>query len=143
MIRIIAGGKPPKNWQKEGVEEYTTRLRTPFNTEWEFLPEEKLLSKLANWPFSSSDYVIILDERGKNLSSPEFSEAIQSAWNNSKNITIIIGGAFGFPKEIREKANLLLSYGKEVFPHEIARIVLAEQIYRASEISHGSNYHHE
>ena len=144
MIRIIVGGKKHEKWLEEAIKEYEKRLRsTPYHIEWEFIEEEKLLKKLnENWPFTGQDYVIICDERGQNISSDEYSAKLQSAFNNSKNIIVLIGGAYGFPLEIREKANFLWSFSKLVFPHMIARLIVTEQIYRAEEIQRGSHYHH-
>lgn len=144
MIKIIAGGKKHENWLKEAVSEYEKRLKhTPYSLEWEFIEEEKLMKKLeTDWPFTGQDYVIICDERGQNISSDEYSAKLQNAFNSSKNIIILIGGAYGFPPEIRKKANFLWSFSNLVFPHQIARLIVAEQIYRAEEIARGSHYHH-
>ncbi|MDO4526725.1 MAG: 23S rRNA (pseudouridine(1915)-N(3))-methyltransferase RlmH [Candidatus Saccharibacteria bacterium] len=142
MIRIIAGGKKHQSWADEAIAEYEKRLHKPYNIAWEFIEEDKLNKKLQNWPFTGNDYVIICDERGKNISSDEYSLLLQNAINSSKNIIILIGGAYGFPAEIREKANFLWSFSNLVFPHQIARLLVAEQIYRASEIQKGSHYHH-
>ena len=144
MIKIIAGGKKHENWLKEAISEYEKRLQhTPYSIEWEFIEEEKLIKKLeTSWHFTGQDYVIICDERGKNISSDEYSTLLENAFLNSKNIVILIGGAFGFPEEIREKADFLWSFSKLVFPHQIARLIVSEQIYRAEEIRRGSHYHH-
>lgn len=142
MIRIIAGGKKHQKWVEEAITEYEKRLRKPFDLSWEFVEEEKLLKKLNPWPFTGRDFCIICDERGKNISSDEYSSLIQNAICSSKNITILIGGAYGFPEEIRAKADFLWSFSKLVFPHQIARLIVAEQLYRASEIAKGSHYHH-
>ena len=144
MIKIIAGGKKHENWLKEAISEYEKRLQhTPYSIEWEFVEEEKLIKKLeTSWPFTGQDYVIICDERGKNISSDKYSTLLENAYLNSKNIVILIGGAFGFPEEIREKADFLWSFSKLVFPHQIARLIVSEQIYRAEEIRRGSHYHH-
>lgn len=142
MITILAGGKPHQSWLKEITAEYEKRLRKPFSIKWEFYEEEKLLKKLASWPFSGNDFVILTDERGKNLSSPEFANLLNQASVNSKNIIIIIGGAYGFPPEIRARADFLWSFSNLVFPHQIARLIVTEQIYRAQEILSGGHYHH-
>lgn len=144
MIRIIAGGRKHEKWLKEAISEYEKRLKsTPYNMEWEFVEEEKLLKKLeSNWPFTGQDYVIICDERGQNISSNEYSALLEKAFLNSKNLIILIGGAYGFPPAIREKANFLWSFSKLVFPHQIARLIVVEQTYRAEEIARGSHYHH-
>lgn len=143
MIRIIAGGKKHDKWAENAISEYEKRLQhTPYAIEWEFVEEEKLYKKLKDWPFTGRDFVIICDERGQNISSDEYSAKLQTALANSKNITILIGGAYGFPPEIREKADFLWSFSKLVFPHMIARLIVAEQTYRAAEIARGSHYHH-
>ena len=143
MIRIIAGGKKHLDWVKEAVFEYEKRLKKPFNVTWELVEEEKLNLSLAKWPFSSQQYVILLDERGKNLSSPELSEILSQQFVNSKEVVIIIGGAFGVSEEVRQRSNLVWSFSRLVFPHQLVRVMLVEQIYRAQEISCGGKYHHE
>ena len=142
MIRIIAGGKKHLSWAEEAIKEYEKRLKKPYDLSWEFIEEEKLLKKLENWPFSGQDFVIICDERGQNISSDEYSGMLEQAFINSKNVVILIGGAYGFPAEIREKANFIWSFSKLVFPHMLARTIVAEQTYRAQEISRGGHYHH-
>ena len=143
MIRIIAGGKKHDQNISELVSEYEKRLLKPYNITWEFIEEEKLLKKLeTSWPFTGNDYVIICDERGENISSDEYSKKLENAFNASKSVTILIGGAYGFPEEIRKKANFLWSFSKLVFPHQIARLLVTEQTYRAQEIMRGSHYHH-
>ena len=143
MITIIAGGKEHQSWLEEAIKEYEKRLQKPYQIEWQFFDEQKLLKKLENWPFTGRDFIILTDERGKNLSSPEFAKTLETATLNSKNIIILIGGAYGFSEEIRQKANLIWSFSNLVFPHQIARLIVTEQIYRATEILKGSPYHHE
>ena len=143
MIRIIAGGKKSLSWCQEACSEYEKRLRKPYEVKWEFIEEERLLKRLAEWPFTGREYVICCDERGENISSDEFSRKLSGAFLNSKDVVILIGGAYGFNDEIRQKADFVWSFSKLVFPHMIARLIVAEQIYRAQEIARGSHYHHE
>lgn len=143
MIKIIAGGKRNANWTAEACNEYEKRLHKPYNISWNFMPEEKLAKSLATWPFTRHDFVICCDERGQNISSPEFAHKLDSAFVAGKNIIILIGGAYGFASDVREKADLLWSFSNLVFPHYIARLIVTEQIYRASQISSGTPYHHE
>ena len=143
MIKIIAGGKKNANWVAEACAEYEKRLRKPFDVSWVFMPEEKLEKYLAEWPFSGKEMVICCDERGENISSNEFSDLISGAFLESKEIVILIGGAYGFDNNIREKADFVWSFSKLVFPHMIARLMVMEQIYRTSEILKGSKYHHK
>ncbi len=143
MIRIITGGKRHVNWAGEAIFEYEKRLRKPFDIKWEIFEEEKLNIALEKWPFSHDDFVIVADERGKNISSPELSEKLSEAFMLGKNVVIIIGGAFGVTQEVRDKADFVWSFSKLVFPHMIARLIVAEQVYRAQEIYSGGKYHHE
>ena len=143
MIRIFAGGKKSKNWVLDGQSEYFKRLKKPFDTQILYVDDQKIADLARNWPFKASDYVILLDERGENISSPELSQKLGGAFISGKQVTIIIGGAYGVSQEVREKANFVWSISNLVFPHELMRVLLAEQIYRAQEIYRGSKYHHE
>ncbi|MBQ9180767.1 23S rRNA (pseudouridine(1915)-N(3))-methyltransferase RlmH [Candidatus Saccharibacteria bacterium] len=144
MIRIIAGGKKSSGWVAEGVAEYEKRLRKPFDVKWETYDEVKLEALLGKWPFvSGRDYVIVADERGENWSSPEFAATCEKAFNGGREVVIIIGGAYGVSSEVRERADAVWSFSRLVFPHMLMRVMMAEQIYRAQEISRGGKYHHE
>ena len=144
MIKIIAGGKASKGWVLDGVSEYSKRLKKPFDVRFEFFEEDKLARFLEKWPFSpSSEFVILLDERGSGLSSIEFSEKLEQCFNSSREVVIIIGGAYGVSSEVRERADFVWSFSRQVFPHELMRVMLTEQIYRAQEIARGGKYHHE
>jgi len=143
MINILSGGKSSPDWAKTICQEYEKRLRKPFDIKWEILNEEKLNKKLENWPFSPQEYVIVLDERGIILDSLTVAHQLNHTIMEGKNITIIIGGAYGLPEVARQKASLVWSFSKLVFPHLLMRVMLIEQIYRAQEITNGGKYHHE
>lgn len=143
MIRIIAGGKKSVSWCNEACSEYEKRLRKPFNVSLEFLDEERLAKKLADWPFTGREYVICCDERGENISSDEFSQMLEKGFVAGREIVVLIGGAYGFDEFVRQKADFVWSFSKLVFPHMIARLIVMEQIYRAQEILNGGKYHHE
>ena len=143
MIKIIAGGRKHEDWVRVAVSEYEKRLKKPFDIKWELMEEEKLNRYLSDWNFTGNDYVILLDERGDNISSPELSRKLETAFNSSKNVIMIIGGAFGVTEEVRRRSNFVWSFSKLVFPHQLMRVMLAEQIYRAQEIAHGGKYHHK
>ena len=143
MIKIIAGGKKNAGWALEACNEYEKRLRKPYDISWQFMEEEKLAKYLANWPFSGRDFVICCDERGENISSPEYSRELEAAFVAGKNVIILIGGAYGFDESVRKNSNFVWSFSRLVFPHAIARLVVTEQIYRAAQISAGTPYHHE
>ncbi|MDO4611552.1 MAG: 23S rRNA (pseudouridine(1915)-N(3))-methyltransferase RlmH [Candidatus Saccharibacteria bacterium] len=143
MIKIIAGGKKNAGWALAAVSEYEKRMRKPFDFVWQFMTEEKLDAYLEKWPFTGQDFVIVCDERGKNISSGEYSGLLQSAFLDSKNVIILIGGAYGFDEETRKNADFVWSFSKLVFPHALARVMVAEQTYRAEQIAEGRPYHHE
>ena len=143
MIKIIAGGKKNSDWWAEACSEYEKRLRKPYDISWNFMEEEKLTRYLSEWPFSGREFVICCDERGKNISSNEYSEILEKAFFASREVVILIGGAYGFAPEVREKADFVWSFSQLVFPHALARVMVAEQTYRAQEIARGGKYHHE
>lgn len=143
MIKIIAGGKKSAGWVLEAQQEYEKRLKKPFDIKWEIYEEEKLVKRLANWEFKSQELVILADERGANISSVELSEKLVRAFNASREVVVIVGGAFGVSEEVRERADFVWSFSRLVFPHMLMRVMMVEQIYRAQEIAHGGKYHHE
>ena len=100
---------------------------------------ELLLAKLQN-----TDYVILLDEKEKQLSSTEFASEIQNYMNQSvKQLVFLIGGPYGFSDEIYQRANRKLSFSKMTFTHQMIRLFVVEQLYRAFTILQGKPYHHE
>lgn len=151
MIRIVAVGKRHEAWVEVGIERYEKRLKKPYDVEWVFLPHsqfetdrarqeesERLLSRLKD-----DDFVILLDERGKNIDSPALSSLLEVELSHSRQIVVIIGGAYGVDDRVHERANFIWSLSKLVFPHQLVRLVLTEQLYRAQEIARGGAYHHE
>ncbi len=143
MIKILAGGKKHSDWAFTAISDYEKRLRKPYDLVWEFYDEDKLAKKLSTWPFDRvQDFVICCDERGKNISSDEYSLLLNDAFSSGKNVIILIGGAYGFSEEVRQHSDFVWSFSKLVFPHMLARLIVAEQTYRASEIKKGSKYHH-
>jgi len=100
--------------------------------------EELILKRLQ-----PHHHLILLDERGKLLSSPEWASEFQGFMNRStKTLVILIGGAFGVSDGIRARAQQCWSLSKLVFPHQLVRLIVAEQVYRAFSILHNSAYHH-
>ena len=143
MIRVVCGGKKNVGAFSEIIAEYEKRLRKPYEVVWEFMEEERLNKRLEDWPFMGREYVICCDERGENISSDEYSQRLEKAFVDGREVVILIGGAYGFPDIAREKADLVWSFSKLVFPHQLFRVMVAEQIYRAQEIARGGKYHHE
>jgi 23S rRNA (pseudouridine1915-N3)-methyltransferase len=150
-VRILAVGKKHESWVVEGIERYEKRLKKPFVCDWVFLPHsareglvarqdesERILSRL-----SDNEYVILLDERGKMINSPGLSRLLLVPLETSTNVTIIIGGAYGVDDTVHQRANFIWSLSPLVFPHQLVRLILAEQLYRAQEIAAGGPYHHE
>ena len=91
-----------------------------------------------------SAFVIALDERGNGIKSLDFAKTIENLQNNAQtDIQFIIGGANGLSDETRDRANMLLSFGQQTWPHMLARVMLTEQIYRAQQILIGHPYHRE
>ena len=98
---------------------------------------EKILAKI-----SSDSFVIVLDSRGKNLSSTELSEKLDSlSVSGHSHIVWVIGGSCGCSQSVLERADFLLSFGRQTFPHQLMRMILLEQIYRAFRISRNEPYH--
>ena len=150
-MRIIAIGKKHEKWVSSGIELFEKRLKKPFDLKWDILPHSNFAEEKAREEetqrilakIKPSDFVILLDERGKNISSPELAKMLSNGFVNSQNFVIIIGGAFGVADELLQRANFVWSLSKLVFPHQIVRLILVEQVYRAQELSSGGKYHHE
>ena len=150
-LHIIAVGKKHESWVAEGIERYQKRLKAPFLAEWILMAHssydgvkarqdesERLLSRLAAY-----DFIILLDERGKQLDSPAFAHLLQENLDRSQKVAIVIGGAYGVTDELRQKAHVVWSLSDLVFPHQLVRLMLTEQLYRAQQIALGGSYHHE
>ncbi len=150
MIRILAVGKKHESWVLNGIERYEKRLKAPWNVSWELLPHSRFDVDRARQDESEAllrrigpdDFVILLDERGKSYDSPAFSALLSDTFTNGKKVVLIIGGAFGVNDALRSRANQVLTISPFVFPHQLVRLVLIEQLYRAQEIATGGKYHH-
>ena len=141
MIKIIAGGRKNAGWVAEACVEYEKRLRKPFEVEWQFVEEDRLEGVVARC--DARDLVILLDERGEMWDSAVLSKKLSAGLTSAKRVVFVIGGAYGFSEEMRTHAYACWSLSKLVFPHQICRVLVAEQIYRAQEIYLGHPYHHE
>jgi len=150
MISIITIGKKHENWVRQGIERYQQRLQRPRDVKWSIIAHSALdgtrarqdESKRILSRLNSRDFVIVLDERGKLLDSPALAQSIDQAFADSRPLVFIIGGAYGVTDEVRERADLVWSLSPLVFPHQLVRLILVEQLYRAQEISRGGKYHH-
>ena len=136
-VRIVSPGKNKERWLEDAIELYTTRLRGTLELECVWVRDDAALVKQAR----DAGSVIALDPLGKTCTSEEFSELLFAAIERGgSRLSFIIGGAEGLPKEVRADATLV-SLSRLTFTHQMARLVLAEQIYRATEIRKGSGYH--
>ncbi|HTJ73660.1 MAG TPA: 23S rRNA (pseudouridine(1915)-N(3))-methyltransferase RlmH [Verrucomicrobiae bacterium] len=149
-IKIIAVGKKHETWVAEGIRRYETRLQRPFNVEWVLLPHsardglqaredesERLLLRL-----DKDDFIVLLDERGKLFDSPGLSRMLLEPLERSRSVVVLVGGAYGVDASVHERADVVWSLSPLVFPHQLVRLILAEQLYRAQEIAAGRPYHH-
>ena len=149
-------GKAHEPFVKEGVEMFTKRIGNYFPAEWHIIPMPKNAGALSEMElkkkeaelllqsFHKNDYVVLLDEKGKQMSSEGFAQFIQQRANESvKNLVFVIGGAYGVSDEVSQRANYNWSLSQLVFPHQFVRLILAEQMYRACSIIKNEKYHHQ
>ena len=150
MIKIICVGKIKEKFFKEAIEEYQKRLTkyTKINiieVEDININNEELIKQkekeLILKHIDKKDYVITLEIEGKQLSSTELSKKIEEIEQINSNITFIIGGSYGLDDEIKNLSNYKLSFSKLTFPHQLFRVILLEQIYRAFKIKNNESYH--
>lgn len=155
-IILICIGKTDEKPLEELISKYEKRLPSHWNYQRIEIPdlknrknlsESQQKEKEAELFFSKlvpNDYVILLDEKGKQQNSTSFANSIQDLMNQSvKQIVFLIGGPYGFSDEIYKRANRKLSLSEMTFTHQMIRLFLVEQLYRAFAILQGKPYHHE
>ena len=156
-IKIVTVGKLKEKYLKDGIAEYSKRISRFAAVEMIELADEKtpdrasdsenekildlegnrILSKIGD-----REFVVVLAIEGKTLSSEEFSKQLeQASINGYSTFTFVIGGSLGLSHQVKKRANLSLSFGRLTLPHQLMRLVLIEQIYRAFTIQQGSPYH--
>ncbi len=151
-FRMILVGRTERGHVADGQKHYADRIRRMEGWEEVVLPEagrgepawqqrtesERILAALK-----PGEKVVVLDERGKLLTSPAFAERL-GTWRDQgvRDIAFVIGGAYGMTDAVRERADLLLSLSPMVFPHQLVRVLFAEQLYRGLSILKGTGYHH-
>lgn len=149
-IDVIAVGKLKKGPWFDLQEDYASRLKWPLTiheieskiTDGKKQQEEE--NKMILSRLDTRSFVIALDERGDGLRSLDFSQTLEKLRNNGEDrLTFLIGGAEGFTTEVRDRANVLLSFGQQTWPHMMVRVMLLEQVYRAQSIMAGHPYHRE
>ena len=153
-IKIIAVGKLKEKYSKEAIEEFKKRLSAYCSLSLVEIPAQELKDDNMAKKYmelegqkiltaiKSEAYVITLEIKGNQLSSEDFAKKIKDLSNEGHNeIVFVIGGANGLSKEVSERANYKLSFSKMTFTHQLIRIFLYEQIYRAFKIINNENYH--
>ncbi|MFY8025389.1 MAG: 23S rRNA (pseudouridine(1915)-N(3))-methyltransferase RlmH [Sediminibacterium sp.] len=154
-IRLLSVGKVHESYVKTGIDDFTQRINKYFKAEWVIIPTVKNAASLSEIELKKAeatsilshiekeDFLILLDERGKLLSSPQLAQFIQQRANESnKQLVFLIGGAFGVDASITNRAQFIWSFSPLVFPHMLARLILSEQLYRACSIIRNEKYHH-
>ena len=157
-VNIITVGKLKESYLRDACNEYIKRLRTFCKLNIIELSESRLsdnpsekeiTSALADEAKAMNSFLIVKDSfnvamciEGKQFSSVEFSQQLEKAAINGKStINLIIGSSFGIANEVKQMADLRLSMSKMTFPHQLARVMILEQIYRAFQISSNGKYH--
>lgn len=155
-IQIICIGKLKETYLKSAIDEYTKRLSRYCKLEILELPDEKIPDKL-NTNLSNEiklkecdnilrhikkdSYLIALDLKGKQFTSEEFSSEIEKISMTASHITFLIGGSLGLTNELLSQCHQKICFSKMTFPHQLIRVFLLEQIFRAFKISNGETYH--
>ena len=154
-FQFINIGKPHDEAFKKAVDDFTKRINNYHHCEWLIIPPAKNAAALSEpelrkqegkiimGKINKDDFVILLDETGKQLTSIELANFIsQKTVAGVRSIIFLIGGAYGVSNEIKQRANFTWSLSKLVFPHMLVRLILAEQVYRACTILRNEKYHH-
>lgn len=149
-IDIIVVGKVKKGSWHDLIADYITRTKWTVNLieveskYTEAKAQQAHEQRLILEKLDEDSFIIVLDERGDGLRSLDFSHTIQKIQGTGVDkITFLIGGAEGFTDDVRNKANMMLSFGQQTWPHVMVRVMLLEQIYRAQQIIAGHPYHRE
>ena len=154
-ITFLWMGKTSERWLQEGINDYINRLKHYISLSVENIPSPKNMPKndVAKQKemegdailgrIAISDEVYLLDERGMAYSSEGLSEFLQKRMSSGiKNLVLVVGGPFGFSEKLYKRSNGLISFSKLTFSHQIIRLLVCEQVYRAFTILRGESYHH-
>lgn len=155
-IVFVAVGKNDEPYVSSGVKDFSSRVEKYFKCEWKLLPVPKNAAAMNETDqkkkegeiilsfLEKEDYLVALDEYGKQLDSEGLANFLQSRANEStKRLVFLIGGAFGIDASVLKRANFKWSLSQLTFPHQMVRLILAEQIYRACSIMRNEKYHHK
>lgn len=153
---MVAIGRSHEIYIKHGVEDFTKRISNYYPVEWILIPVPKNSASMNENDqkqkegesflamIKPDDHLIALDERGKSMTSEDLSAFIMKRSNESiKRLVFVIGGAFGLTENVLKRANYKWSLSTLTFPHQLVRLMLAEQIYRACTIIRNEKYHHK
>ncbi|MFT3908420.1 MAG: 23S rRNA (pseudouridine(1915)-N(3))-methyltransferase RlmH [Ferruginibacter sp.] len=148
-------GKAHENYVKEGIDIFSKRISNYYPVQWNIIPMPKNAGIMNEHDLKikegeaimailkKEDYLVVLDEKGKQMHSEGVAAFLQQRANESeKNIVFLIGGAYGVSDVVLQRANYKWSLSQLVFPHQLVRLILAEQIYRACSILRNEKYHH-
>lgn len=150
MIKIITVGTIKEKYLRDAIEEYKKRISKYTNLEIVELKDEGLVEKSKaikteaekiEKHLAERDYIITLEIEGKEYDSVCFAEKLRTIQIENSNIVFIIGGSYGLADTIKEKSKMHLSFSKMTFPHQLFRVLLLEQIYRAYKINNNESYH--
>lgn len=154
-VQFWAIGKAHETYVKEGTDLFTKRISNYFGVNWQIIPMPKIAGAMQEDQLKAQegeailqllkkeDYLVLLDERGKQLNSEDLAVFVQQRANEStRSLVFLIGGAYGVSDEVVKRANFKWSLSKLVFPHQLVRLMLAEQFYRACSIMRNEKYHH-
>lgn len=150
-ITVLCIGRRGQEDYASAVQTYTDRLHGSYKLSWVLLAScaleptkaKQIESDAIRAKLKPNDTTWLLDERGQQISSPELSSKLQTLKNTGiSRLVIIIGGAYGVDDNLRNSVTWQWSLSKLVFPHQMVRLILAEQLYRADQIDRGSAYHH-
>ncbi len=152
-IQLWSIGKANDKDLQSMIDDFSNRISKYHSVEWKIIPPPKQQLPESEYKktegqsilnsLQKDDYLVLLDERGKMLSSPGLAALINERANQStKRLVFLIGGAFGVDEPVKKRANFTWSFSQLVFPHQIMRLMLAEQIYRACSINNNEKYHH-
>jgi 23S rRNA (pseudouridine1915-N3)-methyltransferase len=155
-IEIWSVGKENEPFINDGLKYYFTKTKPYTNVELVLIkPPKKLATtdiektkgieeELILKKLSTQHYLVLLDEKGKMMTSPQWAQQFQQLMNmGTKTLVLLIGGAYGVSETIKKQAKQTWSLSNLVFPHQLVRLILAEQVYRTYSIIHNSPYHHE
>ncbi len=145
-ILAITVGKKHDKEIVTAIEKYQKRLKKFCDFTWDYIPTSNVDSECLaiEKRINADDFVLLLDETGQSLNNQQLAETIEEVQNKStKRLVFIIGGAYGVNYTIISKVSLVMSFSSLVFPHQIMRLLLVEQLYRSYSLLAGSNYHHK